>query len=1192
MVEHDFIVCMDARFPGGTSSSVIQELKWLSANYEASQIGILLLDSKVFSKSTPINSRLASALHSCPFSVYKFNQAIQEFETWDGEPFGHYSFGERIRQLHARYLIVHNPYIASAATQLSGSLSADLALVVCHQPYVDNAGVPYYSVAEIAEGIRGIASDSRLVPIGASSRHGFVKHGWKEHLAEFNWPNVFDFGHEPNVIPFPPTRCAARSDPLTIGRHSRPDWVKWPDSQDEFKLIYQHSTRRLARFLGWGPYCDEMFRGELPRNWEPLRFNEVEPGAFLDSIDVFVYYHHSNWVEGFGRTIPEAIAAGLPCVLAPALSPTFGGVALYASPERVGSLLDQLDTRRDELVRWTEFTRRAANDAFGLHRLADVYTKLNDATSSSDRVLGRFHEIECNIRDTQAAVKRSLATGFELQQDLRLVDDPAPLNNARIDLDAEDKAETPEETPTTDFAIYMDYRSARSALWRSVELAQSLFQAGYAVSLVHIRASGKADFADVNPLIFELSPEIPIYGLNEDETPRHLKVSKALIMSAPQVLFDASGRPLFSRFVQPITSNVIILIDKKQSERWHLAATETITLMSGVSPKWAFVGISSIEHRDHMEAHDVPELLAFVADRSCIPSRDLLRSFVEQPTVRGGRIGLMDGSQWAVNQVGLPFEIFPGIPIFAYSTPTARVAPRDVLSQADFHEFRADDISLGRFLEKIDFVTYFPTDAASDIMRFPLLRAIQAGVLAIVDRALEETLGKVALFTTGEELAKTVRQFAAEPAHLTKLALANARTLAIAGLQRRAVAAIERVLGINKTVPARTVATQSTRPLSVAPRPEVLFISSNGVGLGHLTRLLAIARRLKQSDPVFVTMSQAFRVVQACGLPVKYIPFHTVSGCDISQWNKWFKYELEKLLSLRPGIRTIVFDGSNPYSGLLEAAASTDIRKIWVQRGMWKAGQLNAEHIRRGKNFDLIIEPADIAESLASEHVASPAFTKLKTEPIGLLDSQEMLSRNEGRQRLGIPPEEKSCLIQLGSGTNRDIVFILNRIIPALIAKGIKPYIAEWLMGSEIPRLWEEASYLRVFPLSKFFNAFDFSISAAGYNSFHEIIKCGFPTIFVANDHQMMDDQSARAEFAMRNDAALWIGEEAVSEISSAIDLILQEEVRDLIRLNCAGLCRPNGAERAAAIIDHVSAGRGVTPEQVAAAEPWPSQAA
>jgi UDP:flavonoid glycosyltransferase YjiC (YdhE family) len=243
---------------------------------------------------------------------------------------------------------------------------------------------------------------------------------------------------------------------------------------------------------------------------------------------------------------------------------------------------------------------------------------------------------------------------------------------------------------------------------------------------------------------------------------------------------------------------------------------------------------------------------------------------------------------------------------------------------------------------------------------------------------------------------------------------------------------------------------------------------------------------------------------------------------------------------------------------------------------MWKEGHMNAEHVRRGKNFDLIIEPSDIAESSAAAQIESPAFDKVKTDPIWLLDSDELLSREEARSVLGIPGDQRCCLIQLGSGTNRDIASLLSTIIPTLRQRRIVPYIAEWLMGSEVPRIWPGVVYMRLFPLSKYFRAFDFSISAAGYNSYHELLGFGVPTIFIANEHQMMDDQAARAQYAMRNDAAIWIAEEAVNQIASAIDLITQNEVCELMIAGCAALKRKNGALEAAQIVDTLATDVGL----------------
>ena len=51
---------------------------------------------------------------------------------------------------------------------------------------------------------------------------------------------------------------------------------------------------------------------------------------------------------------------------------------------------------------------------------------------------------------------------------------------------------------------------------------------------------------------------------------------------------------------------------------------------------------------------------------------------------------------------------------------------------------------------------------------------------------------------------------------------------------------------------------------------------------------------------------------------------------------------------------------------------------------------------------------------------------------------------------------------------------------------------------------------LRDYPNTLYFNAFDCSIQAGGYNSFHEVRRFGMPTLFYPNLFTGMDDQLAR----------------------------------------------------------------------------------
>jgi hypothetical protein len=69
-------------------------------------------------------------------------------------------------------------------------------------------------------------------------------------------------------------------------------------------------------------------------------------------------------------------------------------------------------------------------------------------------------------------------------------------------------------------------------------------------------------------------------------------------------------------------------------------------------------------------------------------------------------------------------------------------------------------------------------------------------------------------------------------------------------------------------------------------RATILCFTSNGIGMGHLARALAIARRLGPAfRPVVVTLSQAVAACSAFGIPAEHLPHHRYLGYDVQPWN-------------------------------------------------------------------------------------------------------------------------------------------------------------------------------------------------------------------------------------------------------------------------------------------------------------------
>jgi len=136
-------------------------------------------------------------------------------------------------------------------------------------------------------------------------------------------------------------RVSPVDDVPVIGRHSRDHHLKWPESRDLLLRVYPSDGSVKVRVLGGVRRVIEAGALAEPdvANWEVHAFNALPPASFLASIDFFVYYHHKDWVEAFGRVIMEAMFAGAVVVLPPHFEAVFGDAAVYAEPGQVQALI-------------------------------------------------------------------------------------------------------------------------------------------------------------------------------------------------------------------------------------------------------------------------------------------------------------------------------------------------------------------------------------------------------------------------------------------------------------------------------------------------------------------------------------------------------------------------------------------------------------------------------------------------------------------------------------------------------------------------------------------------------------------------------------------------------------------------------------------------------------------------------------
>ncbi|WP_238348469.1 UDP-N-acetylglucosamine--LPS N-acetylglucosamine transferase [Ornithinimicrobium pratense] len=305
----------------------------------------------------------------------------------------------------------------------------------------------------------------------------------------------------------------------------------------------------------------------------------------------------------------------------------------------------------------------------------------------------------------------------------------------------------------------------------------------------------------------------------------------------------------------------------------------------------------------------------------------------------------------------------------------------------------------------------------------------------------------------------------------------------------------------------------------IAGMPSVLLLSSNGAGMGHLTRLLAYARRLPGGTRTHVlSLSQAVPVVGQEGIPWEYLPSQGATGLRPASWRRLFAERVtEALQRLDPDV--LVFDGTHPYSGLdLALAAHPRTRAVWSRRGMWRPGR-NVDQLEKASWFDAVVEPGDLAAAADRGATATTAGA-VRVSPVTLVDREGRSSRADARAALGLPADDPLALVALGAGNINDTDDEVGAAASALQARGVgvcvtAPSIAERAYAGA------DVHLVRHFPLSEHFAAFDHVVAAAGYNSFHEALRLGVPALFVPNRHTNLDDQAGRAGHAAARGWAL-----------------------------------------------------------------------
>lgn len=355
----------------------------------------------------------------------------------------------------------------------------------------------------------------------------------------------------------------------------------------------------------------------------------------------------------------------------------------------------------------------------------------------------------------------------------------------------------------------------------------------------------------------------------------------------------------------------------------------------------------------------------------------------------------------------------------------------------------------------------------------------------------------------------------------------------------------------------------SIRGLLFKPRAQTyLFLPINGAGLGHLTRSLAIASRLKKDQPdaeiVFLTTSIGVTLVHREGFACHHVTPAALLNAGAIEWNSLFFKSLKNVLDIHKP-HCLVFDGTIPYLGLQRVMHSYKaIRYVWIKRGLYKDGTDTKRLTSLSKGFEAVISPGELGADVIGPVEGSKIHA---VEPISLLDPSDLLEKSAARQLLRLDSSQRCAYVQLGAGNINGIADVQDRIIAVLKRKSIQVVLGQSPIALKPKPDLRADSVIVDYPNSKYFSAFDFAVLAGGYNSVCEAVLLSLPAVFFPNTETGADDQLKRVQNARLFGHYEVMVEFSENEFERIVDKLLAE------RLPVSQLGQRNGAASAASLL-------------------------
>ncbi|MBM4357443.1 MAG: hypothetical protein FJ096_04960 [Deltaproteobacteria bacterium] len=353
----------------------------------------------------------------------------------------------------------------------------------------------------------------------------------------------------------------------------------------------------------------------------------------------------------------------------------------------------------------------------------------------------------------------------------------------------------------------------------------------------------------------------------------------------------------------------------------------------------------------------------------------------------------------------------------------------------------------------------------------------------------------------------------------------------------------------------------------------VVCYAVNGGGVGHLTRLVAIARWLRRyalhagvsPEIVFLTSSEADGLLfherfASFKVPSKTAAFE--SGLDklayLALAKQWIWHSLGLL---RPDLFVV---DTFPRGSFGELGGCLDLcrKRAFVYRPMKRELAERAEFQAYLPLYDVLLVPDERAA------LPVPPQVEPRVRRVGTIVSRERVecaTRADARRALELPAEAFVVWISAGGGGDPGAEEDLSTIVRALLAlPDVHLVVAAGPLYRGTPILGSRVRTLTTLGASEWLAAADVAVSGAGYNSVAELMLAGIPAVLVPQA-KVADEQDLRARLAVDEGAAVSLmrplDERAVRD---AVLAFMDPGARERASARARGLFNEDGARVAA----------------------------